>query len=124
MNYYERRQNMQDRGIDWDLEAALQHNIGEGLELDDIARAVCVKEGANDEENWIWYVQTNDGRVAEIDGWCDYTGWDCQSGIDITFLSKEFTLDGAIETWRSKMDREMLDPNLPIIDQETWRKMD
>lgn len=42
-------------------------------------RFVMVHEGMNDGDNWIWYV-----RVDETDwvfkAWCDYTGWDCQSG--------------------------------------------
>jgi hypothetical protein len=50
-------------------------------------------EGQNDESSWVWYVEgtfprsRNDGSTYPwtikhiVVGWCDYTGWDCQSGI-------------------------------------------
>ncbi len=39
-----------------------------------------VKPGAKDETSWIWLVALSDGSHWWLEGWCDYTGWDCRSG--------------------------------------------
>jgi len=57
-----------------------------------ITRLEMLEEGMNDESDWIWYVtvETTDTNGLEADrryvivGWCDYTGWDCQSGCSVT----------------------------------------
>jgi hypothetical protein len=35
-----------------------------------------------DEPRFAWVVETDTG-FAFVEGWHDYTGWDCQSGIDV-----------------------------------------
>lgn len=40
---------------------------------------VMEQEGQNDCEDWIWVVTVADGRRWRLSGWCDFTGWDCQS---------------------------------------------
>ncbi len=45
----------------------------------EVEALVCTQVGENDEASWVWLVTVN-GRTYEVEGWCDYTGWDCQSG--------------------------------------------
>jgi hypothetical protein len=46
-----------------------------------ITGLLLVQQGENDSESWIWLVKLSNGEHWWLDGWCDYTGWDCQSGI-------------------------------------------
>lgn len=41
----------------------------------------CEQVGERDEGSWIWNVVFGDGSSWRVEGWCDYTGWDCQSGM-------------------------------------------
>lgn len=49
-----------------------------------ITGLVMVQQGERDEGSWIWHVTLDDGATWTLEGWCDYTGWDCQSGTDWT----------------------------------------
>lgn len=45
----------------------------------------CHQEGYNDGDDWIWQVvvadpDTKNRKNYFVTAWCDYTGWDCQSG--------------------------------------------
>lgn len=46
----------------------------------DIKRVVAYDQGENDGDSWVLVAELNDGRFGYVDAWCDYTGWDCQSG--------------------------------------------
>jgi hypothetical protein len=48
-----------------------------GLKIIDLQM---LKQGGNDESDWIWKVALSDNETWWMTGWCDYTGWDCQSG--------------------------------------------
>lgn len=48
-----------------------------------------LQEGANDGDSWIWEVKFEDRSVWKVKGWCDYTGWDCQSELIWTCLVRE-----------------------------------
>lgn len=64
-----------------DLYYAFGYNIGvDSLKLVDD----CILEitGEHDEASWHWILKLKDGQIAYASGWCDYTGWDCQSGAD------------------------------------------
>lgn len=37
--------------------------------------------GGMGDASWEWDVTLNDGRKFHVEGWHDYTGWDCQSGL-------------------------------------------
>jgi hypothetical protein len=54
-----------------------------GPRLDDIDVVVGEVCGANDEYYWYWILQMKDNTFSWAKGWCDYTGWDCQSGAEI-----------------------------------------
>ena len=64
---------------DYDLSACLEENPKVGITPVDVAAILAVWEGENDGDDWRWIVQLTDGQFAFIQGWCDYTGWDCQS---------------------------------------------
>jgi hypothetical protein len=52
----------------------------EAFGCEDVARIIAHDAGDNDGPDWIAAVELNDGRFAFLSAWCDYTGWDCQSG--------------------------------------------
>lgn len=66
--------------------AAVAENYNEGLTWEDlrtISDITLVQQGEHDEGAWIWHLDLSDGRKLEIEAWCDYTGWDCRSGIEV-----------------------------------------
>lgn len=67
------------RKPDYDLKAYLQYNE-DIFTLEDIANIHAEVPGHNDEDNWYWIIELIDGSFALTNAWCDYTGWDCQSG--------------------------------------------
>lgn len=50
------------------------------FQVDDIVRVIHAVNGENDGDHWVGVFELADGRFAFIEAWCDYTGWDCQSG--------------------------------------------
>ena len=42
-----------------------------------------IQMGSNEESNWIWTVTLDNGERFVVEGGCDYTGWDCQSWLEI-----------------------------------------
>lgn len=67
------------RKIDYDLSSYLECNKDIYKE-EDIANIHAEIAGHNDDDSWYWIIELNDGRFVLTDAWCDYTGWDCQSG--------------------------------------------
>lgn len=55
--------------------------------LADVDRTVAYSDGENDERDWIAVLALRDGRFALIAAWCDYTGWDCNSGASDTVVA-------------------------------------
>lgn len=51
-----------------------------GVNGHDIVDIIAKDEGENDGESWVAVLLLNNGLYVVIDAWCDYTGWDCQSG--------------------------------------------
>lgn len=47
----------------------------------DVIDIVAEIPGENDEYCWWWVLKLGPKKYILLDGWCDYTGWDCQSGI-------------------------------------------
>lgn len=50
------------------------------FDREDVAEICGIRDGINDESNWIVYGRLRDGRWFFLTAWCDYTGWDCRSG--------------------------------------------
>lgn len=70
--------NDKARGIDYDLAACLAYNP-QKFTTDDIIKVLAVWEGEREVEDWRWIIELTYGFIF-LQGWCDYTGWDCQSG--------------------------------------------
>lgn len=64
-----------------DLALAMEYNDRGPLVTAGIVRLLCAKEGQRDAESWVWVMDLDDGSTWWLEGWCDYTGWDCQSGV-------------------------------------------
>lgn len=47
----------------------------------DVARVIAYADGENDGPSWLVVLELADGRYVFADASCDYTGWDCQSGV-------------------------------------------
>lgn len=68
---------------DYDLQAAYEHNSSDfPFDLLDISNVLANIPGHNDEDHWSWIVELKNGDFYFISAWCDYTGWDCQSGAE------------------------------------------
>ena len=50
--------------------------------VEDVASVLAESVGQNDGDSWLSFGQLKDGRYYFLSAWCDYTGWDCQSGGD------------------------------------------
>ena len=48
--------------------------------MDDVEKVLHHDPGHNDGDPWIMAGVLKDGRYFFLSAWCDYTGWDCQSG--------------------------------------------
>lgn len=63
------------------------------------------QQGERDGEPWIWLVEFDksvgrddvEGRLWWVTGWCDYTGWDCQSSLSWALYEDESDLDERAE---------------------------
>lgn len=126
MNYYEMTDEQKaETGVDYDLCACLEYNP-QLFTVEDVSKVLAVYEGENDGDDWRWVLRLNDGRFAFLQGWCYYTGWDCQSDANSQFAdtpeaAAHFALEdlpvyeslmaqlagGKSETWREKTDKEM-----------------
>lgn len=110
---------------DYDLKSAIHYNQLDNFNKDDILNVLAVWEGQNDGDSWRWIVELNNGKFAYLIGWCDYTGWDCQSGLDDLLadsaeqaanFEENFTVrddllsqlvNGKIETWVEQTNKEL-----------------
>lgn len=99
---------------DGDLYQALQHNVPKLI--DRVSRIILEISGDNDFASWHWIVEMTNGRFAYIEGECDYTGWECQSGVDYHIApSFEEALELAPEDIRHEFE-EMIASNISIKD--------
>lgn len=66
---------------DDDIWSALECNSPTHFIIGEVESIEAEVPGANDELNWWWILQLANDSYILVSGWCDYTGWDCQSGI-------------------------------------------
>jgi len=64
-----------------DIWSALDYNTPRTFQIGEIESIEAEVPGANDELSWWWVLRLANDRYVLLEGWCDYTGWDCQSGI-------------------------------------------
>ncbi len=92
------------RKPDYDLEEYLRYNE-DIYKLEDIANIHAEVPGHNDEDYWYWIIELMDGRFVITGAWCDYTGWDCQSGGDSHIAAS--AEDAAMLAPEQSCDREI-----------------
>jgi hypothetical protein len=78
MSYYDNYKKIVEVGGDDDLASCLQYNE-QPFGVDDIKQVLAVWDGEHDGDHYRWILEMKDGRYMYLNGWCDYTGWDCQS---------------------------------------------
>lgn len=64
-----------------DIWYALDNNATKMFQPEQIEDIVAEVPGQNDEFNWWWILKLGIDKYVLVSGWCDYTGWDCQSGV-------------------------------------------
>lgn len=78
-----------------DFALALEYNdygpCGSGDDFS-IAGLLMLVQGMNDEGDWMWLVRLPDGSHHVCVAGCDYTGWDCRSGLN-WYTWDEFVAD-------------------------------
>lgn len=86
-----------------DLKECMDANSGdlENFKEEDILDIIAEVCGANEEYAWWWVLKLEEGFVL-LAGDCDYTGWDCQSGI--TYESKIF--NSAVKAAKDSPEKE------------------
>lgn len=55
------------------------------VNLSDVAFIYAYADGENDGMSWLCIGRMLDGRFFFLNAWCDYAGWDCQSGGEAFF---------------------------------------
>lgn len=80
------------------------------FELSDVATILRDEEGQNDGDPWRAVGVLKDGRFFYLSAWCDYTGWDCQSGGSCETAD---TLDNLIRWRMGDDDRRAMGYTLP-----------
>ncbi len=112
--------------FDYDFEAAFEYNPQYNLDIADVVKILAVWEGENDGDAWRWIVSLKNGKFAYLHGSCDFTGWDCQSGLsndqgenpfDLVALEdnldvqkslmKQLRRKSSLKTWRQAMDEKL-----------------
>lgn len=68
---------------------ALTYNPSEHLTIEGIAEVVRgavynSRDDGGDGDDLAAIVRLGSGRYAALEGWADYTGWDCQSGLEVS----------------------------------------
>ena len=95
MQYWDIDEEHKQKGIDWDLSSCLEYNP-QDFSVSDIVKVHAVWEGEHDGDGWRWVIEVNncEKQFVFLCGWCDYTGWDCQSGATSVFAN---TANEAVE---------------------------
>ncbi len=93
-----------------DLRTGIEYNQPQPIKADDVAEVEVGWTDGNDEPEFAWLLRLKDGRYAAASGGHDYTGWDCQSSLEITIHD---TRDEAVRFGLTLNDRCNLDLLLP-----------
>ena len=87
--------------------------------INNVIEVIASDEGENDGESWVCVVKLNDGTFGFVDAWCDYTGWDCQSGGS-GYQDDDFE---HLKRWKMNSSaRRRLGMELPDLDEIPNRK--
>lgn len=55
-----------------------------GFSCEDVTEILHLRAGENDGEHWLLAGRLADGRFFFLSAWCDYTGFGCQSGGEVS----------------------------------------
>lgn len=80
------------------------------LSMDDVGIIFYLREGQNDGDRWLMVFGAGNGRIGVLSAWCDYTGWDCQSGGDVRYAS---SVQEAVTMYLSAEERRLLGCTVP-----------
>lgn len=136
MSYYDLSKEEQDSidaaGVDWDLQYCLEYNPQDYL-VTDIKNVIAYVPGEHDGKQYYWIFQLKNNQIVYLTGGCDYTGWDCQSWANTTYLTDASILLTVVDdkevlkslidqvntkrkqTWREKIEEKLKVKNLPKI---------
>lgn len=96
----------------YDLSAAFHyHNLQVPSKPEEIVMEIT---GENDGPNWHWILRLEDGSFAYVEGWCDYTGWDCQSHAWVHHAENWGDIWGLIAEGPRAEFQEMLDTGVRV----------
>lgn len=120
----EQSATLKEAGVDYDLDACIHYALDNPqFSVYDIKKVLAVYEGENDGPSWRWVLRLNDDRIVFLTGWCDYTGWDCQSGATATFMQIVHNPEDMIpDTETDTKVRESLIKQLQTTKNWTWRE--
>jgi len=59
-------------------------------------------------------LKMKDGRFAYVTGWCDYTGWGCQDGVETTFYATQPDLKSLSDIPSTAWDLEPADLTIEL----------
>lgn len=58
-----------------------------GVSRDEILHILGHRIGQGDGDSWMLLFVTPAGKFGVLTAWCDYTGWDCQSGGSVKYAN-------------------------------------
>lgn len=93
-----------------DLEDTL---VAADIDKASIARVVAAWGEQGDYAEWAggFVLQREDGTFCYVSGWCDTSGWGCQSGVAVKELPDAFPINGLAEFHDDAWDFSPLDLN-------------
>lgn len=65
---------------------------------EDVKRIIHYRPGENDDFSWLYVLEMTDGRFAYVSAWCDYTGWGCRDGAEVSYANSLIELVPEMDT--------------------------
>lgn len=76
---------MKPEEFDYNLRAAFEYNPQKDVGIEDVEKVVAEWDDGADEPSFVWLLKLKGKKGwAVARGSHDYTGWDCQSCLDVT----------------------------------------
>jgi len=128
----EEKERLEAAGVDNDVESALKYNPQDGFKVTDIKKvwAAVNNYEKSDYPDYVWIIEffkptgPSEETFALLQGWHDYSGWDCQSGVNVDFTSTPRQAVGLLD--KEKLDAYFEDFQTELLTQvnsqkkETW----
>lgn len=93
-----------------------EENCDTGNFPNNIVEFYWLHEGHNDEDAWMLLCKLDNGNFAFYTAWCDYTGFDCQGGMNLIVNNnlKRLFYEGLTERQRELCLEEKKNPHTPV----------